>query len=155
MSWDDGIAFCEWASKLVSSEVALPSEAEWEKAARGTEGYIYPWGNDRPDDTRLNFAMNFKDTTPIGKYGARGQGPFGCDDMAGNVWEWTRSLKKPYPYEPKDGREYLPSRDRRVLRGGSFYGFAQLVRCASRSGFDPSDHSEDLGFRVILRPPSL
>jgi formylglycine-generating enzyme required for sulfatase activity len=166
VSWDDGIAFCGWASKLGGGEVLLPSEAEWEKAARGTDGRIYPWGNEAPDDTRLNYNQNVKETTPVGRYGAKGQSPFGCDDMAGNLWEWTRSLwgkdaAKPefgYPYttcqtereDPQAGRDVY-----RVLRGGSFGSYAQGVRCAYRSRSSPSNRYGNYGFRVILRPPSL
>jgi serine/threonine-protein kinase len=156
VTWDDCIAFCGWASKLGGGEVLLPSEAEWEKAARGTDGRIYPWGNQAPDNTRLNFIdSRIGTTTPVGQYGAKGQSQYGCDDMAGNVWEWTRSIYKNYPYAPTDGREDLSSRDTRVLRGGSFLSFSQLVRCACRDGHDPNYHFVNLNFRVILRPPSL
>jgi formylglycine-generating enzyme required for sulfatase activity len=155
MSWYDGIAFCDWASKLGGGEVLLPNEAEWEKAARGMDGRFYPWGNEPPDGARLNFNMNVKTTTPVGKYGAKGQSPYGCDDMAGNVWEWTRNLQKAYPYAPDDGREDHASREGRVLRGGSFFVDAQFVRCACRSWNNPYVRSGvGGGFRVILRPPS-
>ena len=75
VSWDDAIAFCEWASKATKQQVRLPSEAEWEKGARGTDGRIYPWGDDAPDDTRCNFNMNVKDTTSVGQYSPRGDSP--------------------------------------------------------------------------------
>ncbi|MBN1148998.1 MAG: SUMF1/EgtB/PvdO family nonheme iron enzyme, partial [Anaerolineales bacterium] len=128
VSWDDAVAFCEWASEVAKREVRLPSEAEWEKAARGTDGRLYPWGDEPPDERRCNFAMNVKSTTPVGQYSPQGDSPYGCADMAGNVWEWTRSLwgknlESPdykYPYDPGDGREDMGSRDWRVLRGGAF-----------------------------------
>lgn len=152
MCWDDGIAFCGWASKLGGGEVKLPSEAEWEKAARGTDGRVYPWGNEAPDNSRLNFNLNVMDTTPVGKYGAKGQSPYGCDDMAGNVWELTRSIFKPYPYVPSDGREELRGREVRVVRGASFGFGEKFVRCALRLQVNPDDHFVALGFRVVLRP---
>lgn len=166
VSWDDCNAFCEWVTRLGSGEVALPSEAEWEKAARGTDGRIYPWGNTAPIETRLNFGGGIGTTTPVGKYGASGSSPSGCVDMAGNVWEWTRSLwggtdSKPdygYPYPTRQAvRENLEA-DRdvlRVLRGGAFQFSAQNVRCAFRSAYLPSLRMDLLGFRVILRLPSL
>jgi serine/threonine-protein kinase len=149
VTWDDCIAFCLWAGKLGGGEMVLPSEAEWEKAARGNDGRFYPWGNDMPDNTRLNF--NSLTTTPVGKYGARGQSPYGCDDMAGNVEEWTRSLEKSYPYSLSDGREDLASREHRVVRGGAFRDDARLVYSGIRNGYYPIDHVDILGFRVVLR----
>ena len=154
VTWDDCVAFCAWASKLGGGIVGLPNEAEWEKAARGTEGRIYPWGEGAPGRARLNFAKNEKGPTAVGKYGAKGRSPYGCDDMAGNVWEWTRSLYKSYPYAPADGRESMKSRELRVLRGGSFDILARFSRCASRFGNPPDDLGADVGFRVCLWLPA-
>src|SRR5690606_17447059 len=124
VTWHDALAFCQWAG------VRLPTEAEWEKAARGTDGRIWPWGGNEPTDKLCNFNMNVGDTTPVGAYPA-GASPYGCLDMAGNVWEWTISLwgkdaNKPdygYPYDPNDGREApdAPDAVRRTLRGGSWF----------------------------------
>lgn len=155
VSWLDCIQFCGWASKLAGGEVALPSEAEWEKAARGTDGRLYPWGNGEPDDTRLNYNLTVKDTSPVGKYGLKGLSPYGCDDMAGNVWEWTRSLLWAYPYAPNDGREDHSSREVSVWRGGTSIHNAYGVRCAARYGPDPRDLIHNVGFRVIIRLPSF
>lgn len=155
MSWDDCIAFCAWASKIGAGDVSLPSEAEWEKAARGTDGRIYPWGNERPDATRCNYAQNVKDTAEVGTYGANGASPYGCDDMAGNVWEWTRSVLRTYPYASSDGRESLSSRETRVMRGGSLGFDSQLMRCAYRKGSAPDSYDGASGFRVVLLRPLL
>ncbi len=155
MSWDDSAAFASWAAKAAAVEIALANEAEWEKAARGTDGRIYPWGNEAPDATRLNYNLNVKDTTEVGKYGARGVSSYGCDDMAGNVWQWTRSLLESYPYVANDGREDATSRDVRVKRGGSFSYNARDVRSAYRSVDAPDGHYGDYGFRVIARLPFL
>ena len=94
----------------------LPSEAEWELAARGTEGRDYPWGGQEPDHNRCNYNGNIGATTPVGVYPA-GASPSGCLDMSGNVWEWTRSKYVSYPYKPEDGRESAAGADRRVVRG--------------------------------------
>ena len=152
VSWHDALAFCKWAA------VRLPTEAEWEKAARGTDGRIWPWGNPQPNSGVCNFNMTVGDTTPVGSY-PDGKSPYGVLDMAGNVWEWTSSLwgkdaSKPeygYPYDAKDGRENQNASDtvRRALRGGSFWDDAQYVRCAYRGWYDPSHRGVSVGFRVV------
>ena len=163
VSWRDAIAFCEWLSEKTDKNFSLPSEAEWEKAARGVEGRIYPWGDESPTADLCNFGNNVNDTTPVGKYSPKGDSPYGCADMAGNVWEWTRSLwgkdwTMPdfgYPYDPKDGRENLDAGNdvRRVLRGGSFVLSDYYVRCASRyNGHYPYYRFAPSGFRLVASP---
>ena len=159
VSWYDALAYCRWLSDLTGTHYTLPSEAEWEKAARGTDRRIYPWGNVW-DKSRCNSWEGGKiDTTPGGHYSPRGDSPYGCADMAGNVWEWTRSLwgkgwGKPefgYPYNPKDGREDLdaPQDVLRVLRGGSFNNNERNARCAYRNDNDINNLNNNIGFRVV------
>jgi sulfatase modifying factor 1 len=158
VSWDDACDFCAWASRVCQVQVRLPSEAEWEKAARGTDGRIYPWGKEPPDASRCNFDLNVGDTTPVGRYSPLGDSPYGCADMLGNVWEWTSSrwgkqwdkTDFPYPYRAGDGREDPESRDWRVLRGGAFGLESWGVRCACRFRDLPDYFYWYGGFRVCL-----
>jgi len=147
--WKDALAFCAWLSEETGQPFRLPTEAEWEKAARGTDGRIWPWGDQPPDDSRCNFHMQVLDTTPVGRYSTQGDSPYGCADMAGNVWEWCQSLYKPYPYRAGDGREDLHAPGLRVMRGGSFYKNQAWVRCAFRNhpGY-PDRATNSCGFRV-------
>lgn len=154
VSWHDALAYCRWLSQVTGKAVTLPSEAEWEKAARGDrDRREYPWG-DNFDATRCNCSeLGVGDTTPVGIF-SNGGSPYGCLDMAGNVWEWTRSLYKVYPYNPVDGREELGASDDegRVVRGGSFYNLDSNVRCAARVRYDPGSWIRYYGFRVVASP---
>jgi formylglycine-generating enzyme required for sulfatase activity len=155
VSWNDALAFTRWVSSVTGQNVRLPSEAEWEKAACGTDGRIYPWGNAAPDRNRVNFADNVKTTVPVGQYGASGASPYGLDDMAGNVWEWTNSVYKSYPYNPNDGRENLLGTGGRVIRGGAYNYNDFYLRCASRlSYYYPTIRLNDVGFRILASPIS-
>jgi formylglycine-generating enzyme required for sulfatase activity len=159
VSWQDGMAFCRWLSEVTGKTYSLPSEAEWEKGARGTDGRTYPWGN-RWNATYCNADEGGQgETTRVGAYPS-GASPYGLLDMAGNVWEWTRSLwgKYPYPRTAK-GRErrwdlQAPDDQARVLRGGTFLSNRQVVRCAYRYEALPNARHWDIGFRVVMRPAS-
>jgi len=100
VSWLDALAYCYWLNQAYTDELPvgckfrLPSEAEWEKAARGEYGNEWPWGDQEPDQARCNFSMNIKDTTSVGLYSPQGDSPYGCVDMAGSVWEWTSSRQR-------------------------------------------------------------
>ena len=148
VSWDDAADFCRWLSGATHRSFRLPSEAEWEKAARGSDGRIFPWGNPLPDEKRCNFGSKVGDTTPVGEY-PDGVSPCGALDMAGNVWEWTGSIFKSYPYQPNDGREDPGSGAARVVRGGAYFDDEWLVRCAFRHYFDSLSVHRVIGFRVV------
>jgi formylglycine-generating enzyme required for sulfatase activity len=147
--WAEAVAFCEWAARLSGRSLRLLTEAEWEKAARGTDGRRYPWGNDwRPGFS--NSAHSVGDTTPVGSY-PRGVAPHGSLDMIGNVWEWTSSAYQDYPYRADDGRERMSTDDWHVPRGGAYYSDARWSRAASRR-HDHHYWSND-GFRVGWSAP--
>ncbi len=151
VSWFEAVAYCAWASGR------LPTEAEWERAARGTKGYRFPWGNEPPDADRLNYAGNIGHPTPVGVY-PRGGTPDGIQDMAGNVWEWTQSIWRDYRHHTDENERvqrdnWNAAKDEpRVLRGGAFWGGHGFVRRACRRGNRPYARGGDGGFRVVLLP---
>ncbi len=169
VSWHDARAYCDWltienrkSGKIAKTEVfTLPSEAEWERAARGIEGHAYPWGDAWREECANTIESGIGDTSAVGSFVA-GTSEAGCLDMAGNVWEWTRSLwgkefSKPtfrYPYKADESkRENLDAKDNvlRVVRGGSWNSHRNLARCAYRNRNEPDNRNNNLGFRVVLR----
>jgi formylglycine-generating enzyme required for sulfatase activity len=190
VTWYEALAYCRWLTEQLRAweetpeplasllrvgtdgrtpwVVRLPTEAEWEKAARGGEippepspgpagvdsQRHYPWG----DEPNPNWA-NYRDTG-IGTTSAVGCFPggaslYGVLDLSGNVWEWCRSLYWPYPYDPEDGREDLETEDYRVLRGGAFLDNEWRARCALRLGYLPDLRFRYIGFRVCIAPASI
>jgi formylglycine-generating enzyme required for sulfatase activity len=154
VSWHDAVAFCEWLSEESGEVIRLPSEAEWEKTARGTDGRTYPWGEQGPEMDLCNYDDNVGKSTKVGSYSPRGDSPYGCVDMIGNVAEWTSSLSKDYPYKVGDGREDSSSEDfLRVYRGGNYYSGGSILSAYFRDyDIDECENLPGLGFRCALSP---
>ncbi len=150
VSWDDAKAYADWAG------VKLPTEAQWEKAARGTDDRIYPWGNKWDAKKCVNYTNSNGITKPVGSISA-GASPYGCLDMAGNVWEWCwdwyaddyyKNTPIKNPMGPGIG-------ELRVLRGGSWYGnyYISYSRCTFRYNCNPGNYDDDGGFRCASPVP--
>ncbi len=170
VDWHSASGFCRWLDATwrrqgylsPDEEVRLPTEAEWEKAARGLDGRSYPWGDAHPTEETCNCdGLGPGRTTPVGAYIGRGTSPYGCEDMSGNVFEWTNSLwgmssrvaEFRYPYEANDGRE-RPAADivRRVVRGGAFYFRPDCVCTYVRNPKMPAATQLGSGFRIVIGP---
>lgn len=154
VTWYDAMAYCRWLSQMTGKTITLPSEAEWEKAARGDDGRTYPWGN-KFDPMRCNTReLGIGSTTPIGVF-PNGASPYGVLDMCGNVWEWTLSIYRAYGsgYNTQIFDEDLESQEWRAIRGGAFYSSPTDCCCTSRSLKLPDFSFRYYGFRVALYFP--
>jgi formylglycine-generating enzyme required for sulfatase activity len=183
ITWCDALAYCAWLQEqmlplcpvqrtysradspeyafwqgLAAGElgIGLPSEAEWEKAARGPdEACIYPWGNDFDSNLANTEATRIDTTSAVGCFPG-GASPYGLLDLGGNIWEWTRSIGQyRYPYDPQDKkRENLQAAQdqARVLRGGAYFYYSDGARCANRLTYDPGPNFHGRGFRVVCSP---
>ena len=150
--WDEAKAYARWTGK------ALPSEAQWEKAARGTDARLYPWGNEPPTADRGHFQVRGTNRparplyTWVGRF-PKGASPYGCLDMLGNQYEWTRDLNDPYPGNPQADRMKDYGGKVVVLRGGSWYHGWVGYYAAKRFGFTAEQTYYHVGFRTVWEPP--
>jgi formylglycine-generating enzyme required for sulfatase activity len=170
VSWFEATAYCCWLKEQLCTRdtlaeplrtllrekgyvVRLPTEAEWEKAARGDDERQWPWGNEFQPEQCNSSESGLGGTTTVGIYPA-GASPYGCLDMAGNVWEWTNTLLRDYPYRDDDGRENHEAEGGRVLRGGSWRSVQRFARCAVRFDARPGYFNNFVGYRVVVVPVS-
>lgn len=169
LSWNDAAAYCDWLSKKTGLHFKLPTEAQWEKASRGTDGRLYPWGDAQPTGKKGNFAdkqnrvkanADWADkdmddgyvyTAPVGSY-PDGASPYGLLDMSGNTWEWCRDWYESEYYQNSPRKNPPgPKKSRyRAVRGGSWNFNTTYMRCSARVGVRPSVWIYDLGFRLCL-----
>jgi serine/threonine-protein kinase len=162
VNWPDALAYTRWLDEQLraspdtpaelkaflesGARVTLPNEAEWEKAARGEDGRVFPWGS-LPNTNMANIASNRP--LPVGSIECD-ECAYGLSDMSGNVWELTRSVLKDYPFSDEIDRDNLDAEQLYVMRGGSYSDQANNARAAVRGAVDPGVRNDTIGFRVVI-----
>lgn len=162
VSWQNAASYCKWAGGR------LPTEAEWEKAARGSEGILFPWGDEPPtgeltnlcdstcpnSEKEYSLSDGYPDTAPVGSYPS-GASPYNVMDMAGNVWEWVSDYFRPgYSLSsPMENPLGPATGDRRVIRGGSWFNPSDGVRAVARASLKPNTTLDSVGFRCVVDVP--
>ena len=153
ITWFEARAYCAWLAEILGKNYHLPTEVEWEAAARGPltdsgEARIYAWGDEWDANKANTIEGRVLKPSPVGVYDAVTSSPFGTSDQTGNVWDWTSTLYQPYPYAD-DGREDVYAQGERVVRGGSWNDGSRVARCALRSRLVPDLFLNVIGFRVV------
>ena len=153
VSWYEATAYTTWLTTEMGLAIRLPTEAEWEKAARGVDALIYPWGNESPNDQLLNYNRNVGQTVDVGSYPA-GASPYLALDMAGNVWEWTATQwvanYDNYVEIVSSGKD---GNAMRALRGGAWGSHSSRVSSANRTKDVPNNRNYNFGFRLVVFIP--
>lgn len=152
VSWYDTQLFLEWLNELSGQTYRLPTEAEWEKAARGTDGREYPWGNNWDANIANTSEAGNKMLKPVGSY-PDGISPFGCYDMAGNAYDWCSDWFhiETYKYAPAENPMGAVEGRRKVIRGGSWQPRGEYAaRCANRAAKEPANASHNISFRIAI-----
>ncbi len=154
VSWYEAMAFCKWRSARQGRAIRLPTEAQWERAARGVAGRRFAWGNKIPDGSlNLNYNKNIGHTTDVGTHPDGNTPGTNISDLAGNAWEWCRDRKVSYRIDPRAGDGLRTGRSQyRAIRGGSFHHEGPKLRAASRSGAGPQVRIDSVGFRLVRGP---
>ncbi|MBI4917838.1 MAG: SUMF1/EgtB/PvdO family nonheme iron enzyme [Acidobacteria bacterium] len=147
VSWFDALAYCRWAGGR------LPTEAEWERAARGETVRRWPFGDEWLSGAANTLEAGSAGTVPVDTSSPAGDSVLGVADLAGNVWEWCSTLRRAYPYECGDGREADDARGPRVIRGGDWASDRWSATCAMRRANAPTDRGATIGFRVAFDGP--
>lgn len=149
INWEEANAFCEWLSLKVGKNIHLPTEAQWEKAARGTDQRKFPWGNSNPNCNIANYSTCVDRTMPVGSYPG-GLSPYGAYDMAGNVYEWCSDWfgEGYYAISPRNNPTGPSTGEVRVCRGGGYLTYIDQIRSCNRTADPPNEFNRRLGFRI-------
>ena len=155
VSWHDADNFCKWLSEKTERQFDLPTEAQWEKASRGAEHRLYPWGDKWNNAVLNSLETGLLKTTPVGFFSPRGDSPYGIADMAGNVWEWCKDTfneEAYYQFKDENTRNpiILEGSGYKVMRGGAFNNGKYSARCSIRGRYNPESKGNAIGFRVVM-----